>query len=110
MTLKPVTIARSPAPARGALPACAISIPANASPAALLLSRAGPAASAGRAAATLISYADLDLNRALGRAALRQRIRESARALCRADEVVLEFKGMRLTDRCIAEAIASAAA
>lgn len=101
------TTSARPNAARARL-ACTISVLISAAPATVLLSHAAPAA-AGAEVQTRVSYADLDLGRAAGRVALRQRIRLAAHELCGTDEVMLDFKGMRLNERCIAEAIAAAA-
>lgn len=109
MDPKAMMFARSKARTARVRISCTIFVLMSAMTATLLLSLAEPAAAAESEEAMRVSYADLDLRRAAGRVALRQRIRLAARELCGADEVMLDFKGMRLTERCIAEAIAAAA-
>lgn len=109
MDHKVVSPARSRARAARVRITCTVFVLMSAMTATLLLSLVEPAGAVEPEGAARVSYADLDLGRAAGRVALRNRIRMAARELCAADEVMLGFKGMRLTERCIAEAIAAAA-
>ena len=71
-----------------------------------LVAAAGPAAAAPVTASKIVSYADLNLAKAQGRAVLQARIKSAAKAVCSTGSNDTLSRG--LEDRCVRNAVANA--